>query len=70
MVVPQASVDGDAVVLGGRPPVFGPSSIVRYTRTMNRTESTVYIPIKPSNVNSVLPADTVFEYPSEVRISP
>ena len=37
---------------------------------MNRIESTVYIPMKPSRVNSVLPADTFFEYPSEVRMSP
>ncbi len=32
--------------------------------------STVYIPIKPKSVNIPFPAETIFEYPSAVRIKP
>ncbi len=48
----------------------GPFSISRRTRNKNRMHITVYMPMNPSSVNRPLPAETVLEYPSDVRISP
>src|SRR6185295_1833684 len=57
---PQPPCPGIRVAARGAAAADGPSLTARYTSTMNRIESTVYIPMKPSKVNSVLPADTFF----------
>src|SRR5580700_3720910 len=54
----------------GGPTGSGPCSISRRTRNKKRNESKVYIPANPRNVNQPLPADTILEKPSSVRISP
>src|SRR5260370_1136968 len=57
---PHATVVGapcDTVELAG----VGPLSIIRYTSTTKRIESTVYIPMNPRRVNRLLPLETYFE---------
>src|SRR5437868_13738089 len=48
----------------------GPCMISRQINIRNRMPSTMYMPMKPSSVNSPLPAETFAEKPCSVRSNP
>src|ERR1700730_5082785 len=65
-----ANETGVPSVTGRADDCVGPRQISRVMRKIKSMASSVYSPMNPSSVNSVLPECTCVEYPSDTRTSP